>query len=88
MVEETQQPGVTLSDVARARGVSPSLLLHWRKLAGAGALTGGRSNEAVVPAWEYQALQAQVTELQRLLGTKTLENEILKKALGFARIKR
>ena len=34
-----------------------------------------------MPASEYRALQAQVRELQRLLGKKTLESEILKEAL-------
>jgi hypothetical protein len=31
-----------------------------------------------VPASDYRALQSQVRELQRLLGKKTLEAEILK----------
>jgi transposase len=35
----------------------------------------------VVPASDYRALQTQVRELQRLLGKKTLEAEILKEAL-------
>jgi hypothetical protein len=34
-----------------------------------------------VPASDYRALQSQVRELQRLLGNKTLEAEILKEAL-------
>ncbi len=34
-----------------------------------------------MPASEYRALQNQVRELQRLLGKKTLEAEILKEAL-------
>ena len=32
-------------------------------------------------ASEYRALQGQIRELQRLLGKKTLEEEILKEAL-------
>jgi transposase len=42
----------------------------------------------VVPASEYRALQSQVRELQRLLGKKTLENEILREALDLARPKK
>jgi hypothetical protein len=38
------------------------------------------SGEEVVPASDYRALQSQVRELQRLLGKKTLEAEILKEA--------
>jgi transposase len=41
-----------------------------------------------VPASEYRALQSQVRELQRLLGKKTLENEILREALDLAQLKK
>jgi transposase len=34
-----------------------------------------------VPASEYRAAQQQIRELQRLLGKKTMENEILREAL-------
>jgi transposase len=88
MVQETYQPGATLSQVARANGISPSLLFRWRKLAGAGALQAVRADEAVVPASEYQEAQRQIKELQRLLGKKTLENEILKEAVEVVRAKK
>jgi len=88
IVQETYQPGMTLSQVARANGISPSLLFRWRKLAGAGALQAVRADEAVVPASEYQEAQRQIKELQRLLGKKTLENEILKEAVEVVRTKR
>ena len=88
MVQETYQPGMTLSHVARANGISPSLLFRWRKLAGAGALQAVRADEAVLPASEYQEAQRQIKELQRLLGKKTLENEILKEAVEVVRAKK
>jgi len=88
MVQETYQPGSTLSQVARSNGVSPSLLFRWRKLAGAGALQAVGADEAVVPASEYQEAQRQIKELQRLLGKKTLEAEILKEAVEVARAKK
>ena len=47
-------------------------------------LTATAAEEEVVPASEYQALQNQVKELQRLLGKKTMEGEILKEALEIA----
>jgi transposase len=56
-------------------------LFRWRKLAAQGALTATSAQEEVVAASEYRALQNQVRELQRLLGKKTLEAEILKEAL-------
>ena len=42
------------------------------------------SEEEVVPASDYRALQNQVRELQRRLGKKTLEAEVLKEALEVA----
>jgi transposase len=42
----------------------------------------------VVAASDYRALQQQVRELQRLLGKKALENEILREALDIAQPKK
>ena len=78
IVAETYEPGVTVSLVARRHGIAPNQLFLWRRLASQGALTATQSEEAVVPASEYRSLQSQVRELQRLLGKKTLEAEILK----------
>jgi transposase len=80
IVAETYEPGVTVSLVARRHGIAPNQLFLWRRLASQGALTATQSEEAVVPASEYRSLQSQVRELQRLLGKKTLETEILKEA--------
>src|SRR5262249_54008916 len=68
MVEETFEPGMTVSLVARRRGVAPNQLFTWRRLVVEGALTAAGSGEQVVPASDYRALQSQVRELQRLLG--------------------
>src|SRR3954470_22555537 len=76
MVEETFEPGATVSLVARRHGVAPNQLFTWRRLAAEGALTAAAAGEAVVPASEHRAVQQQVRELQRLLGKKTLEVEI------------
>jgi transposase len=46
------------------------------------------ADESVVPVSHVQALEHQVRELQRLLGRKTLENEILKEAVEVARAKK
>ena len=58
IVEETFEPGMTVSLVARRHGVAPKQL-WW--------LTADGSGEEVVPASDYRALQSQVRELQRLL---------------------
>src|SRR5215467_4856760 len=84
MVEETFEPGMTVSLVARRRSVAPNQLFTWRRLVAQGSLTAAGSGEEVVPASDYRALQNQVRELHRLLGKKTLEAEILKEALEHA----
>ena len=84
MVEETCEPGMTVSLVARRHGVAANQLFTWRRLVAQGSLTAAGSGEEVVPASDYRALQNQVRELHRLLGKKTLEAEILKEALEHA----
>lgn len=84
IVAETQEAGVTVSLVTRRHGIAPNQLFLWRRLASQGALTATQSEEPVVPASEYRSLQGQVRELQRLLGKKTMEAEILKEALEFS----
>ena len=87
MIHETYEPGMTLSHVPRALGISPSVLFRCRKLAGAGSLQAVAADEAVLPASGYQEAQRQIKELQRLLGKKTQEAEILKEAVEIARTK-
>jgi transposase len=84
MVAETNEAGSSVSLVARRHGVSPNQLFTWRRLAEQGALTATRAEEEVVPASAFRAQQEQIRELQRLLGKKTLEAEILKEALEVA----
>ena len=72
----------------RQHGIQPNQLFTWRRLYAAGALSAVGSGEEVVPASNYRALQHQVRELQRLLGKKTLETEILREALDFAQPKK
>ncbi|WP_235891944.1 transposase, partial [Ochrobactrum teleogrylli] len=84
IVHETYEVDATVSLVARRHGIAPNQLFAWRKLASQSALVATAAEEEVVPASEYRALQAQVKELQRLLGKKTMEGEILKEALEIA----
>ena len=84
IVAETYEPGVTVSLVARRHGVAPNQVFNWRRLAAQGALTAAGSEEEVVPASDYRALQSQLREMQRLLGKKTMEAEILREALELA----
>jgi transposase len=88
IVQETYAPGMSVSLVARRHGIAPNQLFTWRRLHASGALSAVGAGEEVVPASEYRALQHQVRELHRLLGKKTLENEILREALELAHPKK
>ncbi len=85
LVRRTYAPGMSVSLVAREAGVSASLLFLWRKLDRQGALTAVGAGEAVVPASELNAARAEIAQLQRLLGKKTVEAEILREAVEVAR---
>src|SRR5262249_6809067 len=56
MVEQTFEPGMTVSLVARRHGVAPNQLFTWRRLVAQGSLTAAGSGEEVVPASEYRGL--------------------------------
>ena len=88
LLDEAEKPGESMSTVARRYGVSPSLLFSWRKAMEAGATTGLAAEEPLVPASEVKALKAQIRELERLLGRKTQENEVLKEAVEIIREKK
>jgi len=88
IVQETYAPGMSVSLVARQHGIAPNQLFTWRRLYAEGALSAVGAGEEVVPASDYRALHYHVRELQRLLGKKTLENEILREALELARPKK
>ena len=88
MVEEAEQPGNSISSIARKYEIHPNQLFRWRHLVHEGALVAARSEETVVPLSEAKQLRAQIRELQRLLGKKTMEVEILKDAIEIAREKK
>src|SRR5712691_6482284 len=87
VVAETMQPGMSISYVARRHGLSPSLV-GWRRLMSEGGREAIRADDDVVPAVELRRLEERVRDLERLLGRKTMENEILKEALDLARAKK
>lgn len=84
IVVETYEPDATVSLVARRQGVALNQIFRWRKLAAQGALTATSAHEDLVAVSEYRDLQNQIRELQRLLGKKALEAEILKDTLEVA----
>lgn len=88
LVAEAVAPGSSVSLVARRNGISSSLLFRWRRLMEQGELESLGADEQVVPASEAKQLRARVRELERLLGKKTLEAEILREALELTRPKK
>ena len=88
LVRETYEPGMSVSLVVRKHGVGACQLFNWRKLEREGVLTAVTAGESVMPASELAAARAQIAQLQRMLGKKTMEAEILKEAVEFAREKK
>jgi transposase len=87
-VDESSVPGMTVSFVARKYGISPSLLFRWRKLMAEGGKVAVGADDAVVSAQEQRELKRRIRDLERALGRKTLEVEILKEAIEVAREKK
>ncbi|HGY5201129.1 TPA: IS3 family transposase, partial [Raoultella ornithinolytica] len=88
IVQQSFEPGMTVSLVARQHGVAASQLFLWRKQYQEGSLTAVAAGEQVVPASELASAMKQIKELQRLLGKKTMENELLKEAVEYGRQKK
>ena len=88
IIEESLALGESVSAVARRNGVAPNLLFRWRRLMDEGGAMAVGSNEPVVGASEVRKLEERVRDLERLLGRKTMENEILREALAKAQAKK
>lgn len=81
LVRLTYLPGNTVSSVARAHGVAPSMLFRWRALDKQGALTAIQTGEGTVSVKKYEAALEEIKRLQRLLGQATADNALLKDAV-------
>lgn len=88
LLDEADKPGESIALVARRHGVSASVMFRWRQLREQGGTTGLKTEEELVPISEMRAARAKIRELQRLLGKKTEENEILHDALEIAHEKK
>jgi transposase-like protein len=60
----------TLAELSRELDISPSVIRNWKRFAEAGATTAVQASEDVV----------KIRELERALGRKTMEVEILRAA--------
>ncbi len=73
IIQQTMEPGMTVSHVARLHGIQPSLLFKWKKQYQEGSLTAVAAGKDVVPASKLAVAIKQINQLQRLLGKKTME---------------
>lgn len=88
IVKQTNELGSSVSLVARQFGITAAQLFQWRKAYLQGSLMAVGANETVVPASELQEAMRRIKQLEGALGRKTLENEILKEAVDFAKAKK
>lgn len=88
ILAEAEQPGMSMSYVARKHGIAATQIFKWKKLKEAGALTAVGSEEEVLPVSQVRQLQERIRRLESILGRKTEEVEILKEAVRIGREKK
>jgi len=88
IVEETLHDSESISAVARRNGVAPNLLYRWRKLMLEGGSVAVAQDDSVTGNKIVREMEARIRELERQLGRKTMEVEILKEALDKTRLKK
>lgn len=67
----------TLAELSRELDIAPSVIRNWKRFAEEGATTAMQASEDVVPASQLREAYAKIRELERALGRKTVEVEIL-----------
>jgi transposase len=88
IVEETLDERESISVVARRNGVAPNLLYRWRRLMLEGGSVAVTGDDEVTSNRAVRQMEDRIRELERQLGRKTLEVEILKEALEKSRVKK
>ena len=88
IVEETLDERESISVVARRNGVAPNLLYRWRRLMLEGGSVAVTGDDEVTSNRAVRQMEDRIRELERQLGRKTLEVEILKEALDKSRAKK
>ena len=78
----------TVKEICVEYGIKPAKLYRWRRLMTEGGTIAVQADDDVVAVGEVKRLQQQVRELERQLGRKTMEAEILKEALAKAQSKK
>ena len=88
IVEETLDERPSFSVVPRRNGVAPNLLYRWRRLMLDGGAVAVSEDDDVTSNRTVRQMEDRIRELERQLGRKTLEAEILREALDKARSKK
>ena len=88
IVEETLDGRTSISVVARRNGVGANLLYRWRRLMLEGGSVAVTDDDDVTSNRVVRQMDERIRELERQLGRKTMEVEILKEALEKARPKK
>ena len=88
IVEETLDERASISVVARRNGVAPNLLYRWRRLMLDGGAVAVSEDDDVTSNRAVRQMEERIRALERQLGRKTLEAEILREALDRARSKK
>ena len=88
IVEETLDDRASISVVARRNGVAPNLLYRWRRLMLEGGSVAVSEDDEVTSNKVVRQMEERIRELERQLGRKTLEVEILREALDKSRSKK
>jgi transposase len=79
-VARIERQELTVAELARELAVAPQLVRQWQRLSQAGSTAAVTANEAVVPLSELRLAQQRIRELERILGKKVVEIEILQAA--------
>src|SRR2546422_5685871 len=70
----------TVAALSRELDIAPSVIRNWKRFAEAGATTAVQASEDVGPASQLPESYAEIRELERPVGRKTMEVEILRTA--------
>jgi len=71
---------LTFAELSRELSINQSVVRRWQQLVDVGSRVAVGANEAVVPASALRSAELRIRELERALGRKAMEVEILQAA--------
>jgi transposase len=80
VVQQPAEGEKTLAELSRELDIQPSVIREWTRRVEAGAKAAVSANEDVVPASALREAQQRIRELERGVGKKQMEIEILEAA--------